>query len=92
MSENLLSMESFLLLSLTLIPIGVLAIVLVCIICYNYIAGSIDDAYLNAPRLNQFPREICQDRNSTRMFKNNTDSEQFLVCMLNRQRHADIAV
>ena len=105
MIANTLSMESVLLLALTLIPIGVLVIAIACLICHNCINNrNVDDTYLNVPPWNQPRRQIfrsqtswkqdpiSETRRSTVRFMDTTDSEHFRVYMLNGQRQAEIIV
>ena len=91
MTTSLLTFESFLLLALTLIPIGILAIVVVCIICYSCAyARCMDDADTIVPPWNQFRIQMCHDRSSTIRYINTTDTDRFVACMFNRQRQPDI--
>ena len=105
MIANPLSMESILLLALTLVPIGVLVLAIACLICHNCINNrNVDDTCLNVLPWNQPRRQISRSqtywrqdpiletRRSTVRFMDNNDSEQLKVYMLNGQRQAEIVV
>ena len=92
MSNNLLSLESVTLLSITLIPIIILITFSICILCY-YMTSSPDEepTYFNPmPHWNQ--RRNLQSRAAryTHGVPNRTDSDQFLACLQNHQENINI--